>query len=79
MASDFSETHSCGTTMAAGASCLISVVFRPTAVGARTASMTVNTSAGAMVATVTGVGIGAEGQPHQGPLPGGFVPKSTLK
>ena len=31
----FSETNTCGTSLAAGASCTVSVTFAPTAAGAR--------------------------------------------
>ncbi len=37
---DYSETNTCGTTLAAGATCSISVTFSPKAVGARLASVT---------------------------------------
>ncbi|MGA8153468.1 MAG: choice-of-anchor D domain-containing protein [Terriglobales bacterium] len=38
---DFSQTNNCGTGIAAGASCMISVVFKPTAVGARNGALVV--------------------------------------
>ena len=39
---DFSQTHaSCGATLAAGASCTISVFFKPTALGARSGTLNV--------------------------------------
>jgi hypothetical protein len=41
---DFSETNSCGTVLAAGASCGITVTFTPTALGTRTANVTVTDS-----------------------------------
>jgi len=41
-ASDFSETNTCGSTLVGGASCSISVTFKPTASGARSASLTVS-------------------------------------
>jgi len=37
---DYSQTNTCGTGLAAGATCTISVTFSPTAVGARIASVT---------------------------------------
>jgi N-acetylneuraminic acid mutarotase len=41
-AGDFLQTNGCGTTLAAGASCAVSVAFHPTASGARTAALTVS-------------------------------------
>jgi len=38
---DFSQTHTCGTSVAAGASCFIKVKTKPTATGTRTASVSV--------------------------------------
>jgi len=42
---DFSQTNTCGSSIAAGDSCTISVVFKPTAVGARTGALVVADSA----------------------------------
>jgi uncharacterized protein DUF4082/Big-like domain-containing protein/centrosomal CEP192-like protein/carboxypeptidase family protein/ASPM-SPD-2-Hydin domain-containing protein len=53
---DFARTTTCGTTLAAGASCTISVTFRPTATGDRTASVSVTDN--------------APGSPHTAPLTG---------
>jgi hypothetical protein len=38
---DFQQTHTCGTTLAAGAKCTISVSFKPTAKGKRTADVSI--------------------------------------
>jgi hypothetical protein len=38
---DFSETNTCGVSVAAGKSCTISVIFKPTASGARSASVSI--------------------------------------
>src|SRR3989442_6907180 len=38
-AGDFAQTHTCGSSLAAGASCTISVTFKPTASGTRTAAL----------------------------------------
>ena len=43
---DFSETNNCGTSVSAGGSCTINVVFTPTASGTRTASVTITDNAG---------------------------------
>jgi hypothetical protein len=42
---DFAQTNTCGSSIAAGASCTIAVTFKPTATGARTGSLTVTSSA----------------------------------
>ena len=44
-AGDFSQTHACGSSLAAGASCSISVKFKPTAKGARSAALAVSDNA----------------------------------
>ena len=45
-ATDYAETNNCGTSLAALASCTVSVTFKPTAAGVRTASLTVTDNAG---------------------------------
>lgn len=42
---DFAQTNTCGTSVAAGASCTISVTFTPTATGTRSASVTITDDA----------------------------------
>jgi len=42
---DFSETNTCGTSVAAGGTCAINVTFTPGATGSRTASISINDSA----------------------------------
>jgi hypothetical protein len=54
-AADFTRTTTCAT-VAAGGSCTISVVFRPSANGVRTGTVTVASNAGSQVATLTGTG-----------------------
>jgi hypothetical protein len=44
-ADDFSQTNTCGTTVAVGASCNINVTFSPTAPGMRTASVSITDDA----------------------------------
>jgi hypothetical protein len=53
---DFTQTNTCGSSVAAGANCSISVVFKPTASGSRTATVTITD--------------GAAGSPHSVPLTG---------
>lgn len=43
---DFSQTNTCGTGIAAGANCTISVTFKPTATGARSASVSITDNGG---------------------------------
>ena len=54
----FSQTNNCGTSVAAGANCTISVIFQPTTVGAKTANLNVNgaTGAGSRTVSLTGTG-----------------------
>jgi hypothetical protein len=42
---DFAQTNTCGSSIAAGASCSVSVTFHPTASGPRTGSLTVTSNA----------------------------------
>ena len=58
--SDFSETNTCGTSVAAGGSCTISVVFTPQATGTRSASLSVSDNAAGSPQSVSlsGSGVG---------------------
>jgi uncharacterized protein (DUF1800 family) len=58
-AASFSQTNSCGASLAAGASCTINVSFTPAASGALTASISVadNASGSPHVAALTGTGV----------------------
>jgi F5/8 type C domain/Pectate lyase superfamily protein/Abnormal spindle-like microcephaly-assoc'd, ASPM-SPD-2-Hydin len=53
---DFSQTSTCGSSIAANGSCTVSVKFAPTATGARTGTLTVN--AGGVTSTVSLTGTG---------------------
>jgi hypothetical protein len=55
---DFSQTNTCGTTLAAGTSCTISVTFTPQAVTSYTATLTVNDNASGSPQTATLSGSG---------------------
>jgi hypothetical protein len=55
-ASKFSQTNTCGNSIPAGGSCTINVVFRPTAAGGTTATLSVTGSGVTKTATVTGTG-----------------------
>ncbi|HKW33377.1 MAG TPA: choice-of-anchor D domain-containing protein, partial [Candidatus Acidoferrum sp.] len=56
---DFSETNTCGSSVAAGANCTISITFKPTATGARNASLSVtdNASGSPQSISLTGTGV----------------------
>ena len=57
---DFSQTNTCGSSVAAGASCTIKLTFQPTAAGARNGTLTVTDNASPATQTVclTGTGTG---------------------
>ena len=50
-------TSTCGTTVPPGGSCLVTIAFLPTAVGAATGTLTVSDSAGTQSAGLTGTGV----------------------
>jgi Bacterial Ig-like domain (group 3)/FG-GAP-like repeat/Abnormal spindle-like microcephaly-assoc'd, ASPM-SPD-2-Hydin len=56
---DFAQSHTCGASVAAGASCTISVTFTPTTTGTRTATLSILDNAPQSPQTVglTGVGV----------------------
>ncbi len=68
---DFSQTNNCGTSLAVSASCSISVIFKPTASGLRTASVSVADNAAGSPQTVplSGTGAGSTGKPVLGLSP----------
>jgi hypothetical protein len=55
---DFSQTNTCGSSVAAGANCSISVTFTPTAAGSRSASLTITDNASGSPQTVSIIGTG---------------------
>ena len=57
-ASDFAQTNSCGSSVAAGANCTISVTFKPTAAGTRIAAIAIADSATGSPQTVSVSGAG---------------------
>ena len=58
VAGDFSQTNTCGTSVATGANCTISVTFSPTTNGTRTGTLSIADSATGSPQTVSLVGIG---------------------
>ena len=61
---DFSQSNNCGATLDAGASCQFEVTFSPTETGERTGSLSVDTSAGLLTVSLTGIGIEAPVVPN---------------
>jgi len=57
-ASDFTETNTCQPSVAAGASCDITVTFKPTATGLRTADVSISDGGGGSPQTVALTGTG---------------------
>ncbi len=57
-ASDFSQTNTCGSSLAASGKCTISVIFTPSASGSRTASVSItdNASGSPQTASLSGTG-----------------------
>ena len=58
-ASQFAQTNTCATSVAIGGTCTVSVVFNPSAPGTGTATLSVNTSAGAGTQSITLNGLAA--------------------
>jgi hypothetical protein len=58
-ASDFAQTNTCGSPVAAGANCAIAVIFTPSALGARTAALSISDNASGSPQTVALSGTGA--------------------
>src|SRR5690242_307039 len=54
---DFSQTNTCGSSIAAGSSCTISVKFTPTAAGTRTGTLTVTASGITNSVPLSGTGV----------------------
>jgi hypothetical protein len=76
-AKDFAQTNSCEGSLAAGASCTITVTFKPTGSGSRTAKLNIRDSPPALLQTVSLGGVGAAGSCV--PLGRACAPGSALK
>jgi hypothetical protein len=72
VAGDFQQTNSCGTTLAVNAACSIQVTFKPSAIGARTGSLTISDNA---VGSPQVVGLSGTGD--NGVTPPGSYPISV--
>lgn len=57
-AADFHQTHTCGTSVASGASCFIKVTFKPSATGSRTAAVSISDNGGGSPQKVNLTGTG---------------------
>src|SRR5579862_8679060 len=55
---DFTQTNTCGSSLAGGAACVITVTFTPTTTGKRTGSITVTDSVDANAQTISLQGTG---------------------
>jgi hypothetical protein len=53
---DFSLKSGCGTSLLPGAYCTVSVTFKPTATGTRTATLSITDGAGTQTVSLTGIG-----------------------
>ena len=60
-AGDFAQTNNCGSSVAVGANCAVSVAFKPTATGTRTAAVTLtdNCTGGQQAVSLSGTGTAA--------------------
>jgi centrosomal CEP192-like protein/beta-propeller repeat-containing protein/ASPM-SPD-2-Hydin domain-containing protein len=59
-AGDFAQTNTCGTSVAAGSSCSITVTFTPTTIGSRAGTVTISDTdpTGVQVISLSGMGFG---------------------
>ncbi|NNM65356.1 MAG: choice-of-anchor D domain-containing protein [Burkholderiales bacterium] len=58
---DFAVVNACGNSLAAHATCAFNVTFSPTAIGTRTATLTVNDQFHSQTVTLSGIGIAGPG------------------
>ena len=67
---DYSQTNTCGTSVAAAGTCAITVTFKPTVAGTRTATISVTDNAAASPQTValTGTAVGVAEATVSGPI-----------
>src|SRR5437667_885355 len=74
-AGDFAQTHTCASSLAAGASCSISVTFKPTASGTRTAALNIsdNAAGSPQKVTLSGTGTTAKLTPTSGSFGAGAI------
>jgi len=53
----YAQTNTCGSSIAAGTNCVVSVSFKPTTMGAQAGTLTVVTAAGTYTSTLSGTGL----------------------
>ena len=72
---DYAETNTCRGSLAVGTSCMIFVTFTPTAIGARTASISIfdNASNSPQTVSLTGTGVLSSGTYRVGTGPSGVA------
>ena len=63
-ATDFAQTHTCGASLSPGASCTISLTFKPTQVGSRAASVTITDNAAVSPQQIALSGTGVTSGPN---------------
>jgi hypothetical protein len=68
---DFSQTHTCGTAVSAGAKCAISVTFKPVGAGTRTGTLSIsnNATGSSQSVALSGTGLVFTVGPHPPVLP----------
>ncbi len=74
---DFVESNTCGTTVAVGGNCTISVMFHPTVAGARSGTVTITDNVAGSPQTITLNGNGGSGFVLQS-TPAGTTPSATV-
>ena len=76
---DYAQTNTCGTSVAAGANCTISVTFTPTAAGTRTGTVTVtdNAASSPQTASLTGTGTAVGPSAALSPTSLAFAPQTV--
>src|SRR5258706_14856863 len=75
---DYAQTNTCGTSVAAGANCTISVTFTPTAAGTRTDTITVtdNAAGSPQTSSLTGTGTAVGPSPAATPTTPPYAPQT---
>ena len=77
-AGNFAQTNTCGTSLAIGSSCQISVTFAPSAVGNRTGNITIAQSGGGSPQSIALSGVGAAAPDFTIGLASGSQPSQTV-
>ena len=75
---DFAQTNNCGTSLAAGANCQISVLFTPTSTGSRTGTLTISDNATGSPHTISLTGNGSAAPAAGSPTPTGTYSIAVL-